>query len=366
MIGLPEDISLDVTPLSKCFRSVQNSYKFYWLLSILDHLKISDDPVISFDDLSMRMLSQVWYPLDYFKLSFGHKDGFKYLAQRVSAEICINNSVNAPPLLKQMEQKLDAEKLTYLRGRINKGLLRWVVYRFLSPFFESHVRGKKDQEVNDIIKDLSNKEEYRLQIPYSIREDHIILQPSWMAYFDKHQAILRGFTAWHLVKFLQKNNPNVIGLTEKLERPVSRDLSRAKRFWSVYLKQQSFVCIYSQRPILSSGFSLDHFVPWSYIAHDALWNIVPTTKRVNSSKSDCLPDLKTYGPDFIRAQYQAFSFHREQGHDKLLEDYFRLFQTADLANVSDEQFSAVLNAEFRNHYRVAGGLGFNTTFLYKV
>lgn len=365
MIGLPDDPIVDVTPLSKSFRNVQNSYKFYWLLAILDHLKVSDDPVITFDDLSMRMLSQVWYPLDYFKLSFGAKDGFKFLAQRVSQELSVNNSVNAPSLLEQMTQKLDAGKLEYLRGRINKGLLRWVVYRFLSPFFESQVRGLKDQLVNDIIRDLSNSAVYSKKVPYAIKDDHIIVQGSWMAYFRTHQAILRGFTAWHLVRFLQKNNPNVIGLTEKLERPIARDLLLAKRFWSSYLKAEPFQCIYSRLPIPSSGFSLDHFVPWSYIAHDQVWNIIPTTKQVNSSKSDCLPNLETYSQNFIAAQYAAFRFHCDSGHDKLLEDYFRLFQTADLASVSADHFAAMLQAEFSNHYRVAGGLGFDTHFQYK-
>jgi hypothetical protein len=38
--------------------------------------------------------------------------------------------------------------------------------------------------------------------------------------------------------------------------------------------------------------SLDHYVPWSFVVHDQLWNLIPTTKSVNSKKSDLLPSKK--------------------------------------------------------------------------
>ncbi|MDY5576621.1 MAG: HNH endonuclease domain-containing protein [Lachnospiraceae bacterium] len=34
--------------------------------------------------------------------------------------------------------------------------------------------------------------------------------------------------------------------------------------------------------------SIDHFVPWSYVAHDEMWNLNPTTKSINSSKRNNL------------------------------------------------------------------------------
>jgi hypothetical protein len=40
-------------------------------------------------DLSLRMIASVWYPLNYFKLSFGPQDSFKMIANFVSERITI-------------------------------------------------------------------------------------------------------------------------------------------------------------------------------------------------------------------------------------------------------------------------------------
>lgn len=353
MIELPQEPGLDIRNLSRCFKSVTNSYKYYWFLSILDHIAVSDDLYIGLDEISMRMLSTAWYPLDYYKLSFGKHDGFKELAIEVSAKIKIDNSVNSPSLLNQIEQKLKKETSLKLKHKIKVGLKRWVTFRFLSPFFENNVKGLRDYEVNSIIFNLSNSSLIKDNVPYSIGENGITLSKRWRDYFQNHQSILRGFINWHLVKFIQKNNQNVIGLTEKLSKPIARDLKNAKAYWSSYLKYSNFNCIYSNQPIANSGYSLDHFIPWSYIAHDQLWNIIPTSRSVNSAKSDCLPDLKMYLEDFCAMQYNALQYHISMGHDRLLEDYTLLFHSYDLSSISKNAFSDALSIELSNHCRIA-------------
>ena len=52
--------------------------------------------------------------------------------------------------------------------------------------------------------------------------------------------------------------------------------------------------------------SIDHFVPWSYVAHDELWNLVPTTKAVNSSKNNNLPDWEHYFPLLADLEYHSY------------------------------------------------------------
>ena len=71
---LPEHNQLDIGKLSSVFRDTTNSYKFYWFLSILDSLRDNGESIISQKDITLRMLANVWYPLDYFKLSFGKRD----------------------------------------------------------------------------------------------------------------------------------------------------------------------------------------------------------------------------------------------------------------------------------------------------
>jgi hypothetical protein len=362
MTDLPQYPDLDIKNLSRCFKSVTNAYKYYWFLSILDHVAESEDLHISLDEISMRMLSLVWYPLDYYKLSFGKHDGFKELASTISAKITIDNAVNAPSLLHQIEYNLKKETAAKLKHKVKKGLDRWVKFRFLSPFFEDFIKGLPDQEVNNIILKMSNSSDGL--VPYSIEEKGIMLNEKWAKYFQKHQSILRGFINWHLVRFLQKNNPNVIGLTEKLEKPIARDLKLAKTYWSKFLMTSPFNCIYSDQEIHGSNFSLDHFIPWSYIAHDQLWNIIPTTKSANSSKSNCLPSLQTYLDTFCSIQFQAFRYHLSLGHNKLLEDFNLLFNDYDLSLISEDKFSKSLKVELSNHCRIAENLGFKASFQY--
>jgi hypothetical protein len=341
ILELPDKSGLDIKALSRCFKSTSNAYKFYWFLAILDHVASTDKLHIGLDEISMRMLSSVWYPLDFYKLSFGKQDGFKELASIVSSKMDVDNSVNSISLLEQIEQRLPNKTALKLKHRIKMGLKRWVTFRFLSPFFEQHIRGLGDQQVNETIFNLSNSKVYKDSVPYSIDSDGITLNPRWVAYFSEHQSILRGFINWHLVKFLQKNNPNVVGLTEKLSKPIKRNLNSAKAYWRSFLAVSPISCIYSNSLVTISNFSLDHFIPWSYIAHDLLWNIVPTTRSVNSSKSDYLPDLSKYLDTFCTLQIQALNHHIQLGHNRLIEDYLPLLKNQDVRLRSDDIFKKV-------------------------
>lgn len=76
--------------------------------------------------------------------------------------------------------------------------------------------------------------------------------------------------------------------------------------------------IYEDQLLDFKDISIDHFVPWSYVAHDELWNLNPTTKSANSSKSNLLPEWNLYFPKLCRIEYQSYQaiwkygkFHKE-------------------------------------------------------
>lgn len=367
MTQLPESDELDIASLSAVFQNTTNSYKFYWFLAILDSLQQDGEQlVISQKDLALRMLASVWYPLDYFKLSFGAQDGFKQVASLISSKVEIDNRPNAPNLLKQINLHFSADEVAILGKEINKNLIRWVPFRFIRPFFAVETRGISDEKVNKEIERLS----YDLfqsqpgRVIYRISEGTIELNPIWAQYLQKHQNILRGFIYWHLVRFVQKNNPNVIGLTEKLEKPADRKLGLAKAFWKSFLKENSNVtCIYSGKLIDNHVISLDHFLPWSYVAHDQLWNIVPTFRSINSSKSNCLPSLDLYFDKFLALQYQIVQFYLKKKSGNLLEDYDQIFKV-DLKSLSEEEFSKKLREHLFPHFQSARNLGFEYPYIY--
>jgi len=245
---IPNSARVDVQKLATVFGDVTNSYKFYWLLSILDSLQDLGNSRMSMQDLSLRMLAQVWYPLDFFKLSFGKQDSFKLVAAKISTIIQVDNRPAAPNLYAQLRTRLSVEDLATLVSTTRR-LLDWVPYRFIRPFFALETRGLPDQRVNALVTLLTNSSS---RAPYRIEGDFIELYEPWRNYFQEHQLILRAYTQWHIVRFLQKHNPHVIGLSQKLEKPSpeQRRLATAKRFWQSYLASTgSLSCIYSGQEV---------------------------------------------------------------------------------------------------------------------
>ena len=364
MNSLPESKGLEISALSKAFENTSNSYKFYWFLSLLDHIAKTNDPEISYEKLSMNMLALVWYPLDFYKLSFGSDDSFKRLAEEVTMHLNIDNGINSPSLLHQLQANLSLKVHKKLSKNITVILKRYVAHRFIRPFFDESLRGIIDSEINSRIELLTQNEGRTNIAPYSFSKTGIVLNENWISYLKTHQIILRGFINWHLLKFLQKRNPSVIGLSEKLEKPASRDMNQARWYWSVYLQSQSIQCIYSKQLISIGKFSLDHFIPWSYMAHDQLWNIIPTTASVNSSKSNILPSLTSYLAEFCNLQYEAFQFHLRQGNHKIIEDYNIMLSHPDFNLMTRTHFIEKLSQEINNNSRIAANMGFQSPYIY--
>jgi hypothetical protein len=366
---LPENENIDISKLSSVFSDTTNSYKFYWFLAILDSLKENGNSTISMNDIALRMIANVWYPLDYFKLSFGKQDGFKPIAQFVSSKITIDNSTSSDTLFSQLHSKLSEKEIGEIFKRL-KYLLNWVPYRFIRPFFANELRGLIDHQVNTKIIELANKNfaVYSSSVIYRFVGNNIELSNAWVEYLQKHQFILRGFISWHLVRFLQKHNSNVIGLSEKLVKPSQRDLKLAASFWKTYLKENpNLNCIYSKQIITFSNLSLDHFIPWSFVAHDQIWNIIPTPKNVNSSKNDWLPSFDLYFEAFCDIQQKAFRFHFDKGNNKLLEDY-SLFFADSLENINQMPstiFSNGFKRQILPQIQTAQNMGFPYPFIYQ-
>lgn len=367
MISPPHDSNLPVNKLSSVFNDTTNSYKFYWFLAILEDLKENNDTTIKFDSLYKRMMTAVWYPLDYFKLSFGKSDSFKNVATFISSKQIIDNSSTAEPLLYQIENNFDEQSKVQV-FTLMKQLIRWVPFRFIRPFFADLTRGLPDTNVNQTIKNLANSvsKVNPESCIYHFEGDSIVINKYWKEYLLRNLGILTAFTFWHLVKFVQKNNPNIIGITEKIFKPNQRNLRRNTESWKVYISLNKYAdCIYTGEKV-NTGFSLDHFVPWSYTVHDLNWNIVPITKQINSSKSDSLPSLEYLRP---LTNLQHSFFHVLAEHQKctdILEDYCLLFNRniANIREMSFSDFELKFTETITPMIQIASNMGFKNNWMY--
>ncbi|MCG2787223.1 MAG: HNH endonuclease [Anaerolineae bacterium] len=362
MLTLPTSPRLPVQHLAAGFDEVTNSYKFYWFLAILKQLQEKQSPRMATRDLLARMVAGVWYPTNYFRLSFGKQDRLGQAAVQLGKDAGLPMDASRQKII----QHLTATDLS----RDIKSLGTYVPYRFLRPFFAPQLRGLTDVKVNGQIQHLANAAFTDEKNPclYRFTPDGIEIHPIWFDYLNQHLSILTGFCLWHLVNYLQKNNPNVPNVSGKLFEPVQRDLKPARAFWTVALeKAEPWICIYSGQPIYQGTYSLDHFLPWRYVAHDLLWNIIPTPKNVNSSKNDNLPDLSRYFEKFASLQYRAMQAVARSSKAALLEDYALLLKLDSIASLQAillAQFSEKLRDVISPQVQIAANMGFPAQWVY--
>lgn len=252
-------------------------------------------------------------------------------------------------------------------------LSNYVPYRFLRPFFGMELRGINDRTINQQIvlkSDVAFNSFHAPCLYRFVKRDEIEIHPTWYEYLKQHLMILRGFCLWHLVNYVQKNNPNVPNVAGKLFEPQQRDLKQGRMFWRTVLeKETGLMCIYSSQPLQKDAFSLDHFLPWSFVSHDLLWNLVPVPKSINSSKNNCLPDLNLYFKPFAILQYRGVQLiSRLPRTEKLLEDYITLFRigaNAELLEMKYDAFEKLLYDTLAPQVQIASNMGFSTQWRYR-
>lgn len=369
LLDLPESPDLGIRNLSGVFRHTTNSYKFYWFLAILEAVK-NDYQQISFDLLTAEMLAQIWFPVHYFKLDFGQTDQLSALARELqySTDLAINA---------EREEVRDAALALCLKNkRFKKSFSdkqRYVPTRFLMPWFQSDLKGLNDYLRDRLIISLANEsfKTSETSLYKFIQTEHlkgIEISDPWMNYLKKNFRIVRAFVLWHLLTWMQARNPHVPNLPEKLFPPQSRDLKIARKYWDLALTQKyEWHCPYSDQRIIVKNYSLDHFLPWSFVCHDQIWNLIPIPKSVNSSKSDALPDLNTYLPAFVGLQYQALKINLNQKTtSKAIEDYTDLFHCSvdTLKTLTFFDFEAKLKETIQPLEQIAANMGFQRHWIY--
>ena len=81
---IPKSETLSTSAMNRVFDSTTATYKFYWLLSLLDmHVKEQKEMMLALD-VASRMVAYAWYPIEYFKLSFGKGDSMSQIIPDVA------------------------------------------------------------------------------------------------------------------------------------------------------------------------------------------------------------------------------------------------------------------------------------------
>jgi len=327
--------------IASVFNNTVATYKYYWLLSILDILVKEGKTTVPFTEIITQMIANAWYPVHYFKLSFGQSDSLYNqiikIQQITQLPIDASKSEIQKTLMNQTGE-------TAIKKELRLFSLN-VPYRFLSPW----IRFNSDSYV------ILKSQEFENQCLYAIHgyahDRYIVINPEWTDYLRKNYSMLKDFCYWNLSVFLSKRNPNVPNIQDKLVKPIERDsLIQQHKYWdSIIDVTGPIYCIYTGKSIYKGDYNLDHFIPWSFVAHNLLWNLIPADSSINSSKSNRLPSLEEYLPKYTALQNNALNIMlRDQPRNKLLEDFVYLDRHLNLG-----ELNALSNVDFMNVYRKA-------------
>jgi len=366
--SLPYNSKLDIAALSRLFANTTNSYKYVFFISYLDILRRRDfsarEP-ISFREMTVEMLATSWYPHNYFRLSFGLQD--KITAKLDSLKLTVGKPVLN---FRDIEKKLLREAIS--RQTLDNSLMNYVPFRILRPFFEDELRGLPDYRIDSTIARFA-AEKYNERKPlysFNASQDQLIPHPAWVAYFKTHFPMIKGWTAWNWLQYMQKCNQAVPAVSSKLFPPQGRDSLKAQtEYWKTAIRHGGLKCIYSAEPLSLEMISLDHYLPWSFVAHDQLWNLIPTRPDINSSKSDNLP-AGIYFDSFVSLQHQGLVItHKqveEQKWDKYIEPFIADLKVGNKLDLLDQhKLRRAYEATLLPMLKLAKTLGFRSNWHFR-
>ena len=351
---IPQSHILTTRHLNRVFDKTVATYKYYWFLGILDLYVKQGKTRMNVWEIMISMVANAWYPVNYFRLSFGKSESLYEAILTLQRENNIPINIGMKDLtilLQTLIQRSDIRKqLNFLQMN--------VPFRFLRPWIDT----SDDREMVKRSQTFENGCLYKLE-----KENGMLwveLNPLWQTYLQEHYDILSSFAYWGLTNFLQIRNPNIPNIPNKLIKKEERcSLSAQRKFWNTAINGGLEVrCLYTNKLLVEREYDLDHFIPWSFVSHDLLWNLMPADSSINSSKSNKLPDLSLYLPKLAEAHQAALQINLEKGkQDKLLEDYLSLGYTPqEIVQMDREHLLDCFSQTFTPMNQIALNMGFES------
>lgn len=358
---LPYAEELEIKYLNRLFDNTSECYKFFWFQAVLNKV-LEGQEIITYDELVNEMIADSWYMVTEYHLNLGPRDTLERLVYRLCDISALKPGEKKEVILECLRNCEDREV-----QRKKRTLTYHVPYRLQAPFME-HIKGEAwNVSESQLIQNINREE--RLMYYFTAlngMQTAICVQPEWIAYIHKNQEIIRGWLQYNMILYLQKRNPSVPGILDKLQPPHERKLEKVQKYWKLLTEVRTVHEIYNDEMITEENISIDHFVPWSYVAHDEFWNLHPTTRRINSRKSNQLPDWEIYFPKLCRLEYFSYEMiHTNQ----VVREAFELCAREHLNNSeirgriyrygqSLTEFSNVLEEVVQPVYQSAKNCGF--------
>lgn len=324
---------LDIHKFAHILDNNNQGYKFFWLHAIMHYIskgKIS----VTFDELINDMIAEAWYTVTTYHLWLGPRFHENESSNNIEQAIFALNHVCALPFDATKEMIIEAiheheDDVSIYK----KNIAINVPYRTLSPFLK--VDAKDWYYTDKMIQNISEANQ-RISLPYMINKGNdnvhntIEVNPNWAMFIKAEYPIIQNWILYSEVQFLQQRNPGVPGIIQKLEPERERKLDDVKKLWQAVLQKKDIIDVYSDRFVNQEKYDIDHFVPWSFVASDELWNLNPAISSENRSKNNHLPAWDKYSKRFIDQQYDLYTLMNVD------ENIYQLFRKCKKNNLHNK------------------------------
>lgn len=347
-------------------------YKFYWLDSIMQ-LLVKGDNLITFDKVMYGMIADSWLPVTKCNLRLGPKnlDGktansLELAVRKLEELSIIEDSDCRDEIITKIEsQKKELHEELY---RLSKN----VPYRLLSSFLSLSGNDPLWENKTNLIKYICLLDK-SVALPYTIGNERglgksIIINHKWKEFLLQNMVPIRAWIKMKKIEYLQARNPGVPEVANKVEPDLqsSRNLQKVRKLWSHVVEIVPVYDYYSKKLLSTEEYEIDHFIPWSYVSHNELWNLMPLEQSMNSVKSNRLPSWSSFDA-FASNQFllKECVYKYSRIRDEFFEcksEHLRSIWAQERLYVNDtteEEFKNILFKQIKPLYDAAENVGYD-------
>jgi len=146
--------------------------------------------------------------------------------------------------------------------------------------------------------------------------------PAVHAFMLNYQRLITNLTNYHMAAMIEQLNevPSINYLLGKVESIAKR--SSLRPFEKILLSHFEARCFYCNKILTGQKREthVDHFIPWSFVQSDHIWNLVLACNKCNSSKSDRLPN-RDFLEGIIQRNERFLAPTIKKQFNKLMENY---------------------------------------------
>jgi hypothetical protein len=323
--------TLDIEAFSLMMKDPSYCYKFYWLEAIVQLISQGIKET-TFDAIIDEMICNAWYSVREFHI---HLSGMQVDGQvrdgLERAIIRLTELSNLPANVSKIEIKNAIHIHNKELKTFKEQLTNMVPYRALAGFFNKSEESADWGSAKRMIAYIEKINRDVVLLPYILGSESklkkkVYFQEPWIKMIQDQTVTILGWIQYEKVKWLQNNNPEVPGLVYKLV-PIDekmRKLNNVRRLWKGILDISKVIDVFTDKPVVSSQYDVDHFIPWSFVMNDELWNLMPMDSSLNASKSNRLPKWDPFFEHFARNQYLMYGLiHDKIGIWKLYEACYK-------------------------------------------